>query len=168
MEEIEKHSKSFYIRANRCSSLYNDILPDALTASSSFSSRSSNRCMVTLKSIPFTSLFITLFRFYINFIKPRLFYYPLFRSKKQVSFQKRCANKKEDSLHEVLFFDSKMANCYYYSPMGSLCLFDTLAKTLSLLLRSTSQTALTTPAPQDRVLQTCRNLKRHHPERCWQ
>ena len=25
MEEIEKHSKSFYIRANRCSSLYNDI-----------------------------------------------------------------------------------------------------------------------------------------------
>ena len=25
VEEIEKHSKSFYIRANRCSSLYNDI-----------------------------------------------------------------------------------------------------------------------------------------------
>ena len=25
MEEIEKHCKSFYIRANRCSSLYNDI-----------------------------------------------------------------------------------------------------------------------------------------------
>ena len=25
MEEIEEHCKSFYIRANRCSSLYNDI-----------------------------------------------------------------------------------------------------------------------------------------------
>ena len=25
MEEIEKHCKSFYIRTNRCSSLYNDI-----------------------------------------------------------------------------------------------------------------------------------------------
>ena len=25
VEEIEKHCKSFYIRANRCSSLYNDI-----------------------------------------------------------------------------------------------------------------------------------------------
>ena len=25
MEEIEKHCKSFYIRANHCSSLYNDI-----------------------------------------------------------------------------------------------------------------------------------------------
>ena len=25
MEEVEEHSKSFYIRANRCSSLYNDI-----------------------------------------------------------------------------------------------------------------------------------------------
>ena len=25
VEEVEKHSKSFYIRANRCSSLYNDI-----------------------------------------------------------------------------------------------------------------------------------------------
>ena len=24
MEEIEKHCKSFYIRANRCSSIYND------------------------------------------------------------------------------------------------------------------------------------------------
>ena len=25
MEEVEKHCKSFYIRANRCGSLYNDI-----------------------------------------------------------------------------------------------------------------------------------------------
>ena len=25
MEEVEKHCKSFYIRANRCDSLYNDI-----------------------------------------------------------------------------------------------------------------------------------------------
>ena len=24
VEEIEKHNKSFYIRANRCSSIYND------------------------------------------------------------------------------------------------------------------------------------------------
>ena len=26
VEEVEKHCKTFYIRANRCSSLYNDII----------------------------------------------------------------------------------------------------------------------------------------------
>ena len=34
VKKIEKHCKAFYIRANRCSSLYNDILPKMADSSS--------------------------------------------------------------------------------------------------------------------------------------